>query len=216
MNTQLAVSILVVMIISFGNLRASGPESHDASEQICGPRCINRVLTHYGRPSEDLLNLVKEIQGDPLQGSTFQDLEIALKKREINCRLVRLGRFSALNWSEPAVLLIDRNHFVVAETDGNAQFGLWLGLLGTQRMNWWQLYQRMSSTVLLTSAEPIGPDVSCVSLQPLWVALILSSCGAGMATILLARSKCVQAITKVELLLGLRQPILSVAKDREL
>lgn len=57
--------------------------SRAAGDLVCGPRCVQYVVQHYGG-DENLTDLVREIQWPDLEaGSSFDSLKDALAKRGV-------------------------------------------------------------------------------------------------------------------------------------
>lgn len=101
-----------------GSSKASSTEqkTENFGSQICGPRCVQRVLAEYGQ-DVDLLELVKEIQWPATEnGSSFEQLAQALEKRGIHSKSVVLKPPVRIEWNHPAIVQInqgDVSHFVV-------------------------------------------------------------------------------------------------------
>lgn len=144
-----------------------------AQERTCGPRCVRAILDWYGKVRPDLHALTDEIQGaDVRRGSTFADLEAALKRRGIFTAAVEVASGSHIAWPFPAVLHL-RPH-----VDG--EFGHFIVLLPA-RANAEPRYEfagpplsadviesRMSGALLLSAPQPIDArDIdNCLSTYP--------------------------------------------------
>lgn len=175
--------IILVAVISLPPQGSEDPAKR--TETICGPRCIEWLLNYYRRPDEDLLDLVRDVQGAPHRDATFADLERALRKRGINCKLVRLRTYSLLVWGEPAIVHLNGKHFAIAECPNSTNARVWLGVPGTCELDPLDLRAQMSSTVLLTSATPVAEqvDYSSAALQWMIVSLCIVSGGAAVGVL---------------------------------
>lgn len=141
---------------------------------VCGPRCVQFVLRHYGR-DEDLIDLVQELQWPDLGGgATLSGLRQALENRGIHTFAMRVEPGARLNWHSPAVLHWrgeerTLGHFVVwLPSSGTRAVLIWDGVFGTSRMTRSELASQMSGVILLTSASPIEHPEAAV--MPPWQA----------------------------------------------
>jgi hypothetical protein len=73
-------------------------------DRVCGPRCVQRVLEHYGYEVE-LIALVSEIQGADLgRGSSMAELARSLEACGVHCHFVRLGTRELPDAPRPVIL----------------------------------------------------------------------------------------------------------------
>jgi hypothetical protein len=163
---------------------------------ICGPRCVQMVLSHYGH-EEDLMALVKEIQWPELEkGSSLTDVGKALQKRGIHTYAMRLAPNAQLCWRSPAIVFLKGNgplgHFAVWLP--GAQVGmdtLWLGMGKSQTARSVDLAQ-WCSAVLLTASEPILDPNLAVRAEPnnfsaLAVGAVVMALAAGLLVVAFRR-----------------------------
>ncbi len=152
------------VVISAGALASDPPKAAGVPERaqdlVCGPRCIQYVLRHYGQDA-DLIDLVKEVQWPNLEaGATLAAVETALNKRGIHTQAISITAGGRLQWPHPVVLHVrgdgDLGHFVVwlGRTEAGADV-VWDGLSGSQTGPWDKLYTHCTGTALLTAPAPI-------------------------------------------------------------
>jgi hypothetical protein len=127
---------------------------------FCGPRCVQRVLEHYGKKS-DLLELIGQMQWPAFeQGSSMAALAKALEARGLHTRAVNLDSDSEINWDRPVIVHLGTQtlgHYTVwlPQQNGSTTPRLWDAsnnpVIGLTRFD-----ELRSGPVLLTSDEPIA------------------------------------------------------------
>lgn len=173
--------LLMTFVLATAAAFQSGAMSKEDSS--CGPRCVQRVLQHYDREVDPLDRLIAELQPGRQPGAKFADLAKALNERSVYCRFVRLGRFSVLDWDEPAIIHVNGNHFAVTTSAGALQSSVWLGSEGEISLDSWELRSNMSDIVLLTSREQIAKEVDCASAWPRWTTIFFCTCSIAVAVL---------------------------------
>ncbi len=139
---------------------ANRGNSGEPGDLVCGPRCAQFILRHYGIDA-DLIDLVREIQWPTLEdGATLAAVDQALRARGVHTRALRMGPTSRLSWSHPVLLHLTGEtaggHFVVWLPDSTENTAhVWIGLAGVQSGRFDSLRKRMSGAILLTSPTPI-------------------------------------------------------------
>lgn len=132
------------------------------SDRVCGPRCIQRILQHYGIRA-DLVDLIKEVQeSDVNRGASLAELRRALKTRGIHCRYGKAAFLVVPEATQPVILHINGNHFVVLEGWDGSEAIIWDGLNGSRSIPWWRLQAECSGTILMTSGSEWGEGNSGV------------------------------------------------------
>ncbi len=135
----------------------------DTPDLVCGPRCVQFVLNHYGVKCE-LINLVREIQWPNYEnGASVEDLRKALETHGVYTRAVHVEGQLALAWQHPVVVCLrplhdtsDVGHFVVWLPSSNGEPEMiWDGLDGVMSLERGELPLNRMGTILLTSPEPI-------------------------------------------------------------
>jgi hypothetical protein len=190
------------------------------NQVICGPRCVQFVLKHYGH-EESLTSLVREMQWpDQLKGSSVQQVEKALESRGVHVRSIQLSNVGSFWPKCPAIVhLLEEDsegdkgvegHFVVVMPESDANDAVvWDGLWSTRREPWAKFSRKMTGVVVLTSDGPIDDVDAAVQLRAgrsawtvcLWAVLALG------AIILIPMGPCLlRGFAKgSKLLLGLRK-----------
>jgi hypothetical protein len=141
--------------------RAGRPPLTPQADLTCGPRCVLAILGYYGKPEEDLIELVREIQWPDLEsGSTLASLGEALQRRGIFTKAMTIGANARLRWPHPVVIHIrgerGGGHYVVwvpSASKGEAR--VWAGLGGWQRGPWEEVARGRSGAILITAPAPI-------------------------------------------------------------
>ncbi len=159
------VSVVVWFLVCSGigiNADATEPAVSPRSrgDVVCGPRCVQYVLQHYGIDS-DLIDLVKETQSDFEAGASLATLDDALRRRGVFTAALKLSPNAILQWPQPVLMHLSpetegMGHFVVwlPTTDGSRS-QVWNGLSGTQTGLESVLSKKRSGYVLLTAAAEI-------------------------------------------------------------
>ncbi len=148
--------LLVALAFSPGEQPSGVPPT----DMVCGPRCVQFILEHYGI-KEDLIDLVKEIQWPDFEaGASLGAIEAALRKRGIYTCALRMDPKDRLAWSAPVVLHLKGQtaigHFMVWWPDAAQAFG------------WEELAGELSGTILLTSSAPIAEPEKAVRKATHW------------------------------------------------
>lgn len=134
---------------------------------ICGPRCVQFILQHYGIQA-DLIELVKEIQWPDFEaGASLAAIQDALQKRGIHACAMRIDPQSRLRWNDPVLLHLkgdtEVGHYVIRLPSGKPdRETLWVGLGCKEEVLPEKLSVEMSGVILLTSAEPITEPEAAV------------------------------------------------------
>jgi ABC-type bacteriocin/lantibiotic exporter with double-glycine peptidase domain len=103
-------------------------------DNLCGSYCVSRVLDLYHKKT-DFLTLAAELQGPKLdQQTSLLELAVALRKRGIQARLVRLAPLEIPSWPHPIILHVNGNHFVVLESQDVGYGALWDGRLPLKKV----------------------------------------------------------------------------------
>ena len=150
-----------------------GQETHDL---VCGPRCLQLVLRHYGRDA-DLVDLIRKIQWPNVeQGTSLSALQHELEERGVHTLVVRCPKSSLPDWPHPLIV-----HFELAEgsTQGLGHFAVVFqnssttnsvtlcgGPNGPETMPVPKFVRQFSGWAILTSPDPIPVDLK-VLLKPL-------------------------------------------------
>lgn len=100
-----AVFAIAVVDVSISQrwLSLSGTHAATLGDNICGPRCVQLVLRHYGR-SVDLVEAVREIQfPDIKSGASLADMRRMLEREGIPTAALSVPRGYSLNWPHPSL-----------------------------------------------------------------------------------------------------------------
>lgn len=149
---------------------AQAPTPRPAGPDVaCGPRCVQALLAYYGKPEEELNDLIHEIQWPDVEaGATLLAIETALRKRGISTQALQLDRGARLCWPHPVLLHLNggpnrRGHYGIWVPPGDPDDErVWMGLSGTRRGSWEEVAGGRSGAVLLTSPVPIAHALSAV------------------------------------------------------
>lgn len=161
----MGVSVVVWFLVCSGiwtNADATEPvvSQRSRGDVVCGPRCVQYVLQHYGIES-DLIDLVKETQSDFEAGASLAVLDDALRRRGVFTAALKLSPNALLQWPHPVLVHLspetgEIGHFVVwLPTQDGSQSQVWNGLSGTQTGLESVLAKKRSGYVLLTAATEI-------------------------------------------------------------
>lgn len=140
---------------------------------VSGPRCVQALLEHYGKPPEDLDDLIHEVQWPDLDaGSSVRALEAALRKRGVSTFALQISRVARLRWPHPVLLHLKGGptggrYVIRAPSPDPDVERLWTGLAGWRRGPWDVVAGDRSGAVLLTSPVPITHPMSAV-YDPAW------------------------------------------------
>ena len=143
MKTRVRLAVVnlwvCLLLCSGGQLGAQVQHSRPAGDLVCGPRCVQYLLRHYGQ-EEELTELVQEIQWPDLEaGASLAAIDEVLQGRGVFTRAVRLPAAGRLKWKHPAIIHLaqsqpaEMGHYVVwlpSSTPHRAD--VWAGLAGVQ------------------------------------------------------------------------------------
>lgn len=143
----------------------------EASNFICGPRCVKRVLEHYGQHVE-LIDLVRELQGVAVdRPASLAVMKAALEQHGIHVVGIQLrpSDLRWLCWQGPTIAHLagsgsEGGHFCVvfpAHRDGSS-LCVWDGLDGTSMRPIDEFAAEASGVILLTSRLPIPEQPECL------------------------------------------------------
>jgi len=126
---------------------------------VCGPQCVQTVLSHYGF-EVDLRELVNELQWPDLsKGSSLFDMAVALSKRGVYCQPVSIEDDVPIKWPHPVIVHFEQrntHHFAVLTPDGNDSGSLlWSPVAGFTRIPNGVCLDGRTAIVLLTCSRPI-------------------------------------------------------------
>lgn len=139
------------------SLCTQDPESADTDwPSVCGPRCVQAILEHYGQHVE-LVPLIGEMQGGlPEQGCSLRDVQDALERRHIYCLALQTDALSFPEWPNPVIVHYKQDHFAILE-ETNGVYAKTRD--GVDMEPAWQLIPKVmlkqSGALLLTSDSPI-------------------------------------------------------------
>jgi hypothetical protein len=138
---------------------------------VCGPRCTQQILEHYGHRVE-LIDLVSEMQDGRVDGyCSLADIQNALAKRGVESLPVRLGVLELPAWSGPVVLNCGDRHFVVLKATNGAYAEI---RDGPSPHSSWEFIPsvllRFNRVALLTSRSPIRIEDVTLVRWPRWFA----------------------------------------------
>lgn len=196
----LCLFVIVASVVEVPDIRAVRAQVaapyRDANNFVCGPRCVQRVLQHYGRQVE-LIDLVRELQGNAVDHAAhLGDMQDALQRRGVYAVGVKLqpADMRWLAWEEPVIAHFAPDgksvgHFqVMLPSAGPRRARVWDGLAGESLYAANEFAATASGVVLLTSASPIVSEANCLSrrrfLLPLCAVVIIVSA----VTFLIART----------------------------
>ncbi len=160
------------------------PGKDDSSiDVICGPRCVQRILRYFGKPEEELYDIVREIQWpDTEAGATLLSVATALERQGVRTYAMKMPRTSELAWPHPVIMHIDGDsrggHYILwypPTADGLHR--VWTGPEGWVKGPWEEVTRGRTGSVLLTAPSPIThPEVAVKAAVPkhframLWLA----------------------------------------------
>lgn len=128
---------------------------------VCGPRCVQYVLAHYGRDA-DLMSLVREMQWPHLEaGSSVGSVERALSDRGIEVASIADIAAKDLTWPTPVIVHLrdvtnhQVGHFAVLLQNDGKNVRLWMGMEGVVELSLSGLRERFSGVAVLTALTPI-------------------------------------------------------------
>ena len=170
-QTTVPAIVSALLIFSNSHVCSANPGGGDDSQSriVCGPRCVQYVLQHYGHDA-DLVDLIKEIQWPRLEeGASLETLSAALEARAVSTAALRLGSDVQLCSREPVIVHIQRRdgdaeggHFVVwLPASNEAHVHYWDGLNGIIVEDRASFARAASGVVLITSANPITETSGC-------------------------------------------------------
>ena len=147
--------------------------SRDASDMVCGPRCVRFILSRFGK-EVDLIDLVKEMQWPNLEaGASLEQIRSSLNARGIHTEAIRFSPDRRLRWPHPVLLFEDeadrsQGHYVVLVPGDPSESDalIWGGLEGWRRGRWEEVTRGFSGVALLTSPDPISNADAAVRQLP--------------------------------------------------
>ena len=139
-------------VTSAQNYEASG------RDVVCGPRCVQKLLEYYRRPSEELASLVQELQWpNLLEGTSMQKIASALRKRGFYTLVLKLDHGAMLKGNAPAIVHIKSpgglGHYVLWVPNKVGGHKIWSWEHQYQTGIWNDLVRNRSGFVLLASPE---------------------------------------------------------------
>ncbi len=175
---RFALSLVLIQAVCLDGLCAEPPASTrlgNLNELVCGPRCVQFVLKHYG-VEVGLDSLVREMQWpDFANGSSVRQIQKALDSRGVYTRSIQLknvGSFSA-----PRLLIMHLRgrqdndnraggHFVVVLPESTStEAVVWDGLFGTRRESWADFQEESTGIVILTDSKPIEDIDAAIGIR---------------------------------------------------
>jgi len=138
-------------------------------DRICGPRCVQYLLGYYDLESEDIIDLVREVQWPDLErGASLDRVEQSLRDRGIHTASIVVPENGELCWHSPAVVHLKDDeaglgHFAVwlPESSGG-EVKVWGGRSGTRVLEKRDFSKLFTGVALLTSREPLGDPGSAI------------------------------------------------------
>lgn len=156
---------------------AVGDES-TSPDVLCGPRCIARVLDHFGIETT-VVDIVRALGPDVVKnGMSASNIQAFLARNDIHCRVVELSNRVQVTWPHPVIAHLRPGedngaigHFIVIEQSDadNDLVLIFNGLSGTESGRYSLLQKRMSGVCLLTSPTPIESTVRAVERRKMSV-----------------------------------------------
>ena len=137
---------------------------------LCGPKCANHVLRHFGKGVLDPIELTLHLdEFDNTRGTTLGSLAVYLETQGLYTRVIRISNDSMIDWPHPTIVHLDiagkQQHFVVLHPREKASDN-WVTIFdGISRMRRVRLADWMSmrsGNVLLPSADSIPARISPV------------------------------------------------------
>lgn len=182
-----------------GNLVQETKYDERESDIICGPRCVQYVLAHFGIDS-DVIDLAKEIQWPDLEsGASLKKLADAMEARGLHTCALRINASQNIKWQFPVIFHTNPEnsrigHFQVwlpGSNDSGVQ--IWdgrEGLISIPQDEWMRL---RSGAILLLSPETISnPETAITESSRLQmfagVALVLGGAAALLNVVSKTRS----------------------------
>jgi hypothetical protein len=153
--------------------------SESRGDMVCGPRCAQFLLKHYGKDT-DLIELVKEIQWPEFEaGASLQAIDSALQKRGVYTQAIKMDPEATLCWPHPVLLHLNGSgtmgHYIVWLPESSEEaVCAWVGLEGVRRGPNEKLARQLSGVVLLTSPVPITSSAEEAVREPMLLRRIVS------------------------------------------
>ncbi len=189
---------LALVGLGHGPMTFAADPPRASADLVCGPRCIQFILHHYGQEA-DLIDLVKEAQWPDLEaGASLDRIQKCLNIRGIHTAAIRFDPGRQFRWPSPVLLYTDegdpaRGHYVVRLPGASPDHDdlVWAGVEGWRRGQWEDVTRGFSGLALLTSPEPITDvDAALGPLPPSSLLRIAGLAGAGaIVAHLLLRSR---------------------------
>jgi ABC-type bacteriocin/lantibiotic exporter with double-glycine peptidase domain len=155
---------LSVVVIATGS-RSLGQSPNRSL--LCGPKCINNVLMHYGQEARDVLEVTKYLSKfDSQRGSRLDEVEKYLNDAGVFTRMIMIDKGAQLAWHSPAIVHLESstswNHFVVWYPQDRQlanQVKIFDGSSDWRLLSKSKWNGMRSGVVLLTSPVPIPSDI---------------------------------------------------------
>ena len=162
----------IMAITCIGNFilcqtQSTGQVAHDL---VCGPRCLQFILRHYGQEA-DLVDLIRKVQWPDLeQGTSLSALHNELEERGVHSVIVRCPTDSLPDWPHPLIVHFEPveestqglGHFsvVIPNSVTTNSISLWGGQNGPEIVPVPKFARQISGWAILTSPEPIPVDLN--------------------------------------------------------
>ena len=156
---------LLMLVLAAGAALETATTESDRTDLFCGPRCAWFVLDLYGKRTE-LVDTIRQTQWPEVErGASLASLKELLERHGIYTLGIEMRSPSSFSWDFATIMHLrpdagSRGHFVVLQpADGSGDVTIWNGVAGFQRVAPGWLEDRMSGIVLLTSPNPIDPQM---------------------------------------------------------
>ena len=135
---------------------------------LCGPKCINYIMEHYGKHALDPLEMTTHLEDfDNERGTTMRSIALFLEQHGLKTRLIYIGRQSRIDWPNPVVVHLEtsnnQKHFVTRIPDdslSNECVSFFDGVSRIRRLPIAEWRELRSGYALLTSTAPIPEEIS--------------------------------------------------------
>lgn len=194
---MLPTALLIVSgCLAESSLQTASLPTREANQFICGPRCVQHVLDHYGKTAE-LMDLVSELQGPAIaKPANLWGMKQALKSRGIYAVPVRISiaEIERLGCMDPVIVHLrgggggSEGHFIVCSGRDawTRTVDVWDGLNGTRRASLSEL-PGISGNVLITSATKISSSTTTFHVASPPARYCFGAAGALIAIVLFQR-----------------------------
>lgn len=131
------------------------------ADNICGPRCVQFVLQHYGIDAE-LQDLVREMQWPELEkGATLDSMSQALERRGVHTCVLKVDPSTRLAWRDPVIVHLQGakealgHYLVLLPGAASGEVDEYVEFTNVNHYPADAIRERMSGVVMLTSSKPI-------------------------------------------------------------